>query len=103
LGALRAQLDLGLAAIGGKDSMSGSFEDMDVPPTLVSFARRGGGCRVHRIARIQARGLPIALLSPDYDENGLPTPASLKKIWNKAQELLRSGGRFPLGRPYLAA
>ncbi len=38
LGALRAQLGLGLAAIGGKDSMSGSFEDIDVPPTLVSFA-----------------------------------------------------------------
>ena len=38
LGAMDAQLDLGLAAIGGKDSMSGSFLDMDVPPTLISFA-----------------------------------------------------------------
>ncbi len=38
LGALSAQLDLGTAAIGGKDSMSGTFEGMDVPPTLVSFA-----------------------------------------------------------------
>ena len=38
LGALDAQLDLGVAAIGGKDSMSGSFLDMDVPPTLISFA-----------------------------------------------------------------
>ena len=38
LGALRAQLELGVAAIGGKDSMSGSFLDLDVPPTLVSFA-----------------------------------------------------------------
>ena len=38
LGALDAQLDLEVASIGGKDSMSGSFEDMDVPPTLVSFA-----------------------------------------------------------------
>ncbi|NLO86422.1 MAG: phosphoribosylformylglycinamidine synthase [Clostridiales bacterium] len=38
LGALDAQLDLGLAAIGGKDSMSGTFESLDVPPTLVSFA-----------------------------------------------------------------
>src|SRR5699024_162296 len=37
LGALDAQLGLGMAAIGGKDSMSGSFEEMDVPPTLVSF------------------------------------------------------------------
>ena len=38
LGALDAQLDLGIAAIGGKDSMSGSFNDLDVPPTLISFA-----------------------------------------------------------------
>ncbi|MCL2080860.1 MAG: phosphoribosylformylglycinamidine synthase [Oscillospiraceae bacterium] len=38
LGALDAQLDLGVAAIGGKDSMSGSFENLDVPPTLCSFA-----------------------------------------------------------------
>ena len=38
LGALTAQLKLGLPSIGGKDSMSGSFEDLDVPPTLVSFA-----------------------------------------------------------------
>lgn len=38
LGALNAQLGLGLAAIGGKDSMSGSFEKLDVPPTLISFA-----------------------------------------------------------------
>ncbi len=38
LGALDAQLDLKIAAIGGKDSMSGSFEELDVPPTLVSFA-----------------------------------------------------------------
>ena len=38
LGALMAQIDFGVGAIGGKDSMSGSFEDLDVPPTLVSFA-----------------------------------------------------------------
>ncbi|MFT8592165.1 MAG: phosphoribosylformylglycinamidine synthase [Bifidobacterium sp.] len=38
LGALSAQIDLGVGAIGGKDSMSGSFEDLDVPPTLISFA-----------------------------------------------------------------
>ena len=38
LGALEAQLDLGVGSIGGKDSMSGTFEDIHVPPTLVSFA-----------------------------------------------------------------
>ena len=38
LGAFQAQLDFGVPAIGGKDSMSGSFKDLHVPPTLVSFA-----------------------------------------------------------------
>ena len=42
LGALMAQIDLGVGAIGGKDSMSGSFEELDVPPTLVSFATAVG-------------------------------------------------------------
>lgn len=38
MGALEAQLELEIGSIGGKDSMSGTFEDIDVPPTLVSFA-----------------------------------------------------------------
>ena len=91
LGALRAQLDLGIAAIGGKDSMSGSFEELDVPPTLVSFAVAAEDT-VHIVSpEFKRAGSRIALLFPDFDENGLPTPASLKKVWNKAQELLRGG------------
>ena len=58
LGALDAQLDYGAAAIGGKDSMSGSFLDKDVPPTLISFA----------IAPIQAG----EVLSPEFKEAGHP-------------------------------
>lgn len=48
LGALHAQLNLGVAAIGGKDSMSGTFENLSVPPTLVSFAVAPGvtGARI---------------------------------------------------------
>lgn len=38
LGAYKAQIELGCGSIGGKDSMSGTFEEIDVPPTLVSFA-----------------------------------------------------------------
>ncbi|MDR2656231.1 MAG: phosphoribosylformylglycinamidine synthase [Oscillospiraceae bacterium] len=45
LGALAAQMTLGVAAIGGKDSMSGSFEGLDVPPTLVAFAVGAGSIR----------------------------------------------------------
>ena len=54
LGALEAQVELGVAAIGGKDSMSGSFEHIDVPPTLVSFAVASGKTgrrRLHRNSR----------------------------------------------------
>ena len=47
LGALMAQVDLGIGSIGGKDSMSGSFEDLDVPPTLVSFATGLGHCLLY--------------------------------------------------------
>ncbi len=64
LGALAAELDLEVASIGGKDSMSGSFEDLDVPPTLVSFATALGSVdRIvspefkgdgHRVVRIEA-------------------------------------------------
>ena len=42
LGAYDAQINLGLAAIGGKDSMSGTYQDLNVPPTLISFACANG-------------------------------------------------------------
>ncbi len=58
LGALDAQLDYSTAAIGGKDSMSGSFLDLDVPPTLISFA----------IAPVKAGDV----LSPEFKEAGRP-------------------------------
>ena len=56
LGALDAQMGLGIAAIGGKDCMSGSFEDLDVPPTLVSFATAIGQGRQGRFHRVQEAG-----------------------------------------------
>ena len=49
-----AQVDLGVGAIGGKDSMSGSFEDLDVPPTLVSFATGLG--KVDRVTSPELKG-----------------------------------------------
>ncbi len=63
LGALSAQLDLGCAAIGGKDSMSGSFDDLDVPPTLVSFAVTTDKCQ-HRLPRVQGAGHKVVWLCP---------------------------------------
>ena len=49
-------MGLGIAAIGGKDSMSGSFEDLDVPPTLVSFATAIGNGQQGRLHRVQEAG-----------------------------------------------
>ena len=86
LGALDAQLELGAAAIGGKDSMSGTFQDLDVPPTLISFA----------IAPIESN----MVLSPEFKEAGHPvyvfgptdeTAESLKASWERFYELHKAG------------
>ncbi|MCI6990459.1 MAG: phosphoribosylformylglycinamidine synthase, partial [Clostridiales bacterium] len=91
LGAYRAQRELGVAAIGGKDSMSGSFEKMDVPPTLVSFA-----VTTERIANIvsdefKAPGHRVALLTPEYGADGLPTAESLKHLYDEITRRMRQG------------
>jgi len=91
LGALKAQLDLGIAAIGGKDSMSGSFESIHVPPTLVSFAV--GVCEANDIRsnEFKRAGAPVALFVPETDETGLPKTESLLKVFDHVSELLSSG------------
>ena len=91
LGAFKAQMELGIGAIGGKDSMSGSFEDMDVPPTLVSFAvtteKTGSIVPNH----FKAAGHKAVLIAPEKDENGLPLTSSLLAVFDKVHELLSSG------------
>ena len=84
LGAFDAQIELGAAAIGGKDSMSGSFLDLDVPPTLISFA----------IAPIKAD----EVLSPEFKEPGHPvylfegkTAEEKKTSWEKFYALHKAG------------
>ena len=91
LGAFKAQMALGIGAIGGKDSMSGSFEDMDVPPTLVSFAvtteKTGSIVPNH----FKAAGHNLVLLTPKRDAEGLPVTASLLEVFDTVHELLSSG------------
>ncbi len=91
LGALEAQLDFGAAAIGGKDSMSGSFEDIHVPPTLVSFAVGVCPAKDIRSGEFKRAGSAIGWLKSDYRESGIPDPSSQKALFEKVTGLLRSG------------
>ena len=91
LGAFRAQMALGVAAIGGKDSMSGSFEKLDVPPTLISFAVTTAKTGDIVPNEFKAAGHQVALLCPEYDEKGLPTAESLLKAFDTVHGLLQSG------------
>ena len=91
LGAFRAQMELGIGAIGGKDSMSGSFEKLDVPPTLVSFAVTTGKAGEVVSPEFKAAGHKVCLLTPAYDENSLPETASLLETFHTVTSLLRSG------------
>ncbi len=91
LGAFRAQRELGIGSIGGKDSMSGSFEDLDVPPTLVSFAVTTGKTDDVVSPEFKAAGNRVVCISPEYDENGLPKTESLLAVFEKVTALLRSG------------
>ena len=91
LGAFKAQMELGIGSIGGKDSMSGSFEDLDVPPTLVSFAVTTD--KVDNIVspEFKTAGNKVIMLTPVYDENGLPKTDSLLKIFDTVTRLMREG------------
>ena len=91
LGAFRAQMDLEIGAIGGKDSMSGSFENLDVPPTLVSFAVTTAQCAQIVSPELKAVGSRLALFAPERDERGLPDPASLKALFARITALQRAG------------
>ena len=88
LGALSAQLDFGVAAIGGKDSMSGSFEQLDVPPTLISFAVALGRASAVVPPVFQQAGHRVALLRPELDADGLPRPESQRALFAQAAALL---------------
>lgn len=91
LGAFKAQKDLEIAAIGGKDSMSGSFEEIDVPPTLVSFAVTTEEISNIISPEFKSAGHKVALLLPEYDKNGLPTAASMKANFETVTNLMRAG------------
>ena len=86
LGALDAQLAFGAGAIGGKDSMSGSFEELDVPPTLVSFAVTAGSTGSVISPEFERAGDRIAYMSADpFDA------AATVALWEEIESLMRAG------------
>ena len=91
LGAFEAQKELKIAAIGGKDSMSGSFEKLDVPPTLVSFAVTTEKEQNIVTNEFKGSGHTVCLLVPDLDENGLPETGSLLRNFGRVTALMREG------------
>ncbi len=91
LGAFMAQKDLGIAAIGGKDSMSGSFENIDVPPTLVSFAVTTGNTATVTTPEFKVPFSKVVWLKPEYDNDGLPKPQSLLALFDKVADLTKNG------------
>lgn len=88
LGALDAQLELGVAAIGGKDSMSGTFEQIDVPPTLITFACGVAPASHVMSPEFKAVGDKVLLLRPRYEKNGLPDFRSLTRLFDKMEKLI---------------
>ena len=100
LGALMAQVDLGAGAIGGKDSMSGSFEDLDVPPTLVSFAVATGSLDRVVSPEFKGAGHRVALIEPAYcDDDLVPDAESLLAVFGAVEELVREGKALSISTP----
>lgn len=91
MGGFLAQMELGLGAIGGKDSMSGTFMDMTVPPTLVSFAVDVTKAGNIISPEFKKAGSYIVKVNAEYDHNDLPVFDSLKKEFDKIRELIGKG------------
>ena len=90
LGAYDAQMNFGLAAIGGKDSMSGSFQDIHVPPTLISFACANGEKKNIISPEFKKAGNKLYLFEHISQENGMPNYDQLKVIFEFIQENILS-------------
>ncbi len=91
LGAYTAQEELCIAAIGGKDSMSGSFNEMHVPPTLVSFAIAPQDANRLISPEFKAAGHPVYCFDAAYTESGAPDYQSIRSLWENVSDLIRTG------------
>ena len=91
LGAYKAQIELGCGAIGGKDSMSGTFENIDVPATLVSFAVSTADSGKILSPEFKKAGNKVIYITPDYDENGLPKWDSVRSVFDRVEKIIAEG------------
>lgn len=91
LGAYDAQMNLELAAIGGKDSMSGTYQDLNVPPTLISFACANGEKKNIVSPEFKKPGNKLYLFTHVPQESGLPNYGALKFIFDFIHEKIKSG------------
>ncbi|AZA57190.1 phosphoribosylformylglycinamidine synthase [Chryseobacterium shandongense] len=91
LGAYDAQMNLGLAAIGGKDSMSGTYQDLNVPPTLISFACANGEKKNVISPEFKNAGNKVYFFNHIAQENGLPDYDALKTVFELIFENIKAG------------
>ena len=91
LGAYSAQLGFGLPSIGGKDSMSGTFNDIDVPPTLVSFAVDIGDQKNILTPELKKAGNKLVWLRISRDAYDLPDYEQIKDLYGKFFEDVKAG------------
>lgn len=91
LGAYDAQINFELAAIGGKDSMSGTFGDINVPPTLISFACANGKKKNIISPEFKNAGNQLYIFEHHSSENGLPGYGTLKQAFDFIHEQIKTG------------
>ena len=92
LGAMTAQIEMGIPSIGGKDSMSGSFEQLDVPPTLVSFAvtmTKASKTISSEFKKAGSRVIYVPL--PEDDKTAMPIWSQVKEMYQKVYDLMKQG------------
>ena len=99
LGALMAQVDLGIGSIGGKDSMSGSFEQLDVPPTLVSFATAIGSVDRATSPEFKQAGSRVVRIAPASYDGVTPDAAGLVEAFELVERLIGDGAALAVSTP----
>ena len=91
LGAYDAQIKLGLASIGGKDSMSGTFNDIDVPPTLCSFAVDIAKVQDIITPELKEAGNVLVKFDIEKDQYSLPVYSQLMSMYGQIREMAQAG------------